>query len=64
MLIFHKYLEIRPSLEYDTCHRHIFHSQLSICQIIELMKVNVVLFQDSKALKRGQFEYKWAGLIK
>jgi len=28
-----------------------------------LMKVNFVLFQDSKALKQGQFEYKRAGLI-
>ena len=27
-----------------------------------LMKVNIVLFQDSKALKRGQFEYNRPGL--
>jgi len=28
-----------------------------------LMKVEFVLFQDSKALKQGQVEYKWVELI-
>ena len=51
--IYHKYLEIRPSLEHDTWHRHQIHSQLSIRQIPVLMKVNFVLFQDPKALKPG-----------
>ena len=32
-------------------------------KIIVLMKVNFFSFQDSKASKRGQLQYKWAGLV-
>ena len=48
LLVYHKYLEIRPSLEYD---RHKIHSQLSICRIIALMTVNIFLISRLKSFE-------------